>query len=137
LVSLDKKRAIDFLFLLSRADPPVISPARTKQFFRDAGRVIRITPKVNRREQAKHAAFEWMRAVQQKTIRGDVLRRQIGDLPDLAPLLHHLYDGRLGDRNTAVWRVLWKTKPPCLRPTGKPAAWHAASHTRWKFPTHP
>ena len=35
LVSLDKKRAIDFLFCLSRADPPVISPARAEQFFRD------------------------------------------------------------------------------------------------------
>ena len=30
LVSLDKKRAIDFLFCLSRADPPVISPARAE-----------------------------------------------------------------------------------------------------------
>jgi len=35
LVSLEKKRAIDFLFLLSRADPPVKSPARTQQFFRN------------------------------------------------------------------------------------------------------
>src|SRR5215211_7262857 len=35
LVSLEKKDAIDFLFLLSRADPPVISPERTEQFFRD------------------------------------------------------------------------------------------------------
>src|SRR5918912_3289801 len=34
LVSLDKKRAIDFLFCLSRADPPVISPDRAAQFFR-------------------------------------------------------------------------------------------------------
>jgi hypothetical protein len=30
--------AIDFLFTLSRADPPVISPERTEQFFRDAAR---------------------------------------------------------------------------------------------------
>ena len=33
LISLEKKRALDLLFLLSRADPPVISPVRTKQFF--------------------------------------------------------------------------------------------------------
>src|SRR5215203_5652785 len=51
LVSLEKKHAIDFLFLLSRADPPVISPERTKQFFRDAGRVLSIAPKPDRREQ--------------------------------------------------------------------------------------
>ena len=68
LVSLEKKRAIDFLFLLSRADPPVISPRRTEQFFRDAGRVISVTPKPDRRAQARQAAFEWMRAVLQKEI---------------------------------------------------------------------
>jgi hypothetical protein len=40
LTTLERKRAIDFLFLLSRADPPVISRSRTEQFFRDAGRMI-------------------------------------------------------------------------------------------------
>ena len=37
LISL-KKRVLDFLVLLSRADPPDISPARKKQFFHDPGR---------------------------------------------------------------------------------------------------
>ena len=49
LTSLEKKRAIDFLFLLSRADPPVISRSRTEQFFRDAGRVISTASKPDRR----------------------------------------------------------------------------------------
>jgi len=49
LIFLEKKRAINFLFLLSRADPPVISPARTQQFFRDAVRVISVAPKLDRR----------------------------------------------------------------------------------------
>src|SRR3954451_18995530 len=40
LVSLDKKRAVDFLFCLSRADPPVISSDRTERFFRDFGRIV-------------------------------------------------------------------------------------------------
>ena len=48
LTSVEKKRAIDFLFLLSRADPPVISRSRTEQFFRDAGRVISIAPQPDR-----------------------------------------------------------------------------------------
>src|ERR1700674_5829169 len=65
LTSLEKKRAIDFLFLLSRADPPVISRFRTEQFFRDAGRVINIAPKPDKHEQARQAAFEWMRIVLQ------------------------------------------------------------------------
>ena len=45
LVSLEKKHAIDFLFLLSRADPPVISSKRTEQFFRDAGRMVSVAPR--------------------------------------------------------------------------------------------
>ena len=45
LASLDKRRAIDFLFLLSRADPPVLSAERTERFFRDAGRVVSVAPK--------------------------------------------------------------------------------------------
>ena len=44
LASLEKKRAIDFLFLLSRVDPPVISRSRTERFFRDAGRVDQHRP---------------------------------------------------------------------------------------------
>ena len=102
LASLEKKRAIDFLFLLSRADPPVISPVRTAQFFRDAGRVISVTPKPDGRAQARQAAFEWMRAVLQKEISRDALRREIGDLPDLDAFLLRLYDGRLSDRNRSM-----------------------------------
>jgi transposase-like protein len=68
LVSLGKSRAIDFLFLLSRADPPVVSAECAKRFFHGAGRVVCVTPKPDKREQAQQAAFEWMRAVLQKDI---------------------------------------------------------------------
>jgi transposase len=102
LTTLEKKRAIDFLYLLSRADPPVVSRSRTEQFFRDAGRVISIAPKPDTREQARRAAFEWMRAVLQKEISPNALRREIGDVPDMAALLDCLYDGRLSDRNRSM-----------------------------------
>jgi transposase len=102
LASLDKRRAIDFLFLLSRADPPVIPAERTERFFRDAGRVVNIAPKPGEREQARQAAFEWMRAVLQKDIGPEALRRDVGDVPDLGALLDRLYDGRLSDRNRSV-----------------------------------
>ena len=98
LTSLEKKRAIDFLFLLSRTDPPVISRSRMEQFFDDAGRVINIAPQPDRREQARQAAFEWMRAVLQKEISPDALRQEIGDIPDISALLDRLYGGRLSDR---------------------------------------
>jgi transposase len=102
LTSLEKKRAIDFLFLLSRADPPVISRSRTERFFRDAGRVISIAPKPDRRKQARQGAFEWMRRVLQKDFNSDALRREIGDIPDFAAVLDRLYDGRLSDRNRSM-----------------------------------
>src|SRR5215212_7593010 len=101
LISLEKKDAIDFLFLLSRADPPVISPGRTEQFFRDAARIGRVAPDTDAREQARQVAFEWMRAVLQK-ISPEALRREIGDIPDFSVLLHHLYEGRLSDRNRSM-----------------------------------
>lgn len=64
----------------------------------DAGRV----PKPDRREQARRAAFEWMRAVLQKEVSPDALRREIGDVPDFAALLGRLHDGRLSDRNRSM-----------------------------------
>ena len=75
LISLEKKDAIDFLFLLSRADPPVISPERTERFFHNAARKQRTTPSTDTREQARQVAFEWMRAVLQKKISPEALRR--------------------------------------------------------------
>jgi transposase len=56
----------------------------------------------NTRDQAKRTAFEWMRAVLQKRIRDEELRRDSGDLPELARLLHRLYDGRLLNRNRSM-----------------------------------
>jgi hypothetical protein len=51
---------------------------------------------------AQRARFEWMRALLQKEIDVDALRREIGDVPDLATLLHHLYNGRLSHRNRSM-----------------------------------
>jgi transposase len=102
LVSLEKKRAIDFLFHLSRADPPVISGSRAEQFFRDVGRITIAPPKPSKKEQARRDAFEWMRVVLQKEISDEELSRELGDLPELGCLLQRLYEGRLSDRNRSM-----------------------------------
>jgi hypothetical protein len=102
LISLEKKRVLDFLFLLSCTDPPVISPVRKKQFFHDIGRAIGVTSKPNKRAALRSAAFEWMRSVLQKGISDDALRREMGDLPNLNRLLRRLYEGRLSDRNRSM-----------------------------------
>ena len=51
---------------------------------------------------ARQAAFEWMRTVLQKDINLDMLRREVGDIPDIETLLQRLYDGRLSDRNRSM-----------------------------------
>ena len=102
LMTLDKKRAIDFLSLLSRDETAVISPARTKQFLRQAARTIKLTAKPDKRVQAYHARFEWMRSLLQKELGADALCHEIGDVPNIGILLHHLYNGRLSDRNRSA-----------------------------------
>ncbi len=102
LTSLEKERAIDFLFLLSRADPPVILEARAEQLLREASRAVSIVPEADSRVEAQQVAFEWMRAVLQKDINLDALSRDVGDLPDLGALLQRLYEGRLSDRNRSM-----------------------------------
>jgi len=86
LTSLEKKCAIDFLFLLSRADPPSFREAAQSSSPRCRS-VISIAPKPDRREQARQAAFEWMRAVLQKEI--SPRRASPGDrrCPDITALL--------------------------------------------------
>jgi len=102
LATLDRQRAINFLFLLSRAKPAGISATRTKQFFRVAARMIKLTPKPDKRAESQRARVEWMHSLLQKGIDADALRRQIGDVPDFGILLHHLYNGRLSDRNRSM-----------------------------------
>jgi transposase len=68
-----------------------------------AERAISLAPKPESQpEEARQAACEWMRAVLQKDIDPDALRRDIGDVPDLAHLLRRLYDGHLSDRNRSM-----------------------------------
>jgi hypothetical protein len=102
LMSLERKRAIELLVLLSSGKSSVISPVGTKRFLREAARIIRPAPKSDHRSQARHAKFEWMRAVLQNEIDADSLHREIGDVPDLKTLLHYVFNGRLSDRNRSM-----------------------------------
>ncbi len=68
----------------------------------DARTFVSVGPKLDRRAHARQVAFDWMRAVLQKEITPDALRRDVGDVPDFSILLHRLYDGRLSDRNRSM-----------------------------------
>ena len=83
LVSLEKKRAIDFLFHLSRADPPVISASPRGAVLSRRRPDHHSSSKAQQARAGQACAFEWMRAVLQKEISDEELRREIGDLPEL------------------------------------------------------
>jgi transposase len=100
IVRLPKPRALDFVRLLSRGDPPVLTSARLRPFVREAA-CPRMPPRPNRTRQ-RRADIEWMRRVLQREINGNALHRELGDIPDLSVLLQHLHSGRLLDRNRAM-----------------------------------
>jgi transposase len=102
LMTLDKKHAIDFLSLLSRGKAAVISPTRTKQFLNEAARNIKVTAMPYKRVQAHHTLFEWMRSLLQQEYDAETLYRDLGDVPEMGILLHHLYNGSLSNRNRSA-----------------------------------
>jgi transposase len=101
LISLKEKQAIEFLLVLSRADPPVIAPARASAIYRAASPVVK-TPPISKKELVDRDAVRWMLAVQQRNISMETLRAELRHPPDLECLLQRLYDGRLSDRNRAM-----------------------------------
>jgi transposase len=102
LMTLDKKHAIDFLSLLSRGKAAVISPTRTKQFLYEAARNIKVTAMPYKRVQAHHTLFQWMRSLLQQEYDAETLYRDLGDVPEMGILLHHLYNGSLSNRNRSA-----------------------------------
>jgi transposase len=102
LMTLDKKHAIDFLSLLSCGKAAVISPTRTKQFLNEAARNIKVTAMPYKRVQAHNTLFEWMRSLLQQEYDTETLHRDLGDVPEMGILLHHLYNGSLSNRNRSA-----------------------------------
>jgi transposase len=111
VVRLPKARALDFIQLLSRGDPPVLTSARLRPFVREAA-CPRKTPTRPNRERRRGADIEWMRRVLQKEVTDDALHRELDDLPDLCVVLKHLRNGRLLDRNRAMVALASRRKIP-------------------------
>jgi transposase len=111
VVRLPKARALDFIQLLSRGDPPVLMSARLRPFVREAA-CPRKTPTLLNRERRRRADIEWMRRVLQKEVTDEALHRELDDLPDLCVLLKHLRNGRLLDRNRAMVALASHRKIP-------------------------
>jgi transposase len=101
IVQLPKPRALDFVRFLSRGSSPVFASARIQSLVREVACSSRSSIRPNR-EQKRLQDIDWMRRMLQKEMNDDTLRRELGDIPDLAVLLQHLHNGRLRDRNRAM-----------------------------------
>lgn len=102
LASVKQGQAEDFLFLVSKAERPVVLRDHAGPPPLEGGRAVSITHNSSDRVQARQAAFEWMHAVLQNKASHDALCREVGDVPGFERLLEHLYDGRLSNRNRAM-----------------------------------
>lgn len=101
IIRLSKPRALDFIRLLSRGNPPAFASAKLRSFIREAA-CPRMPPARSGGEGQRLLHIEWMRRVLQKEVNEDVLHYELDDIPDLSVLLQHLHNGRLLDRNRAM-----------------------------------
>jgi len=111
IIRLPKPRALDFIRLLSRGDPPAFASARLRSFIREAA-CPRIPPTQPGREGQRLIDIEWMRRVLQKEVNEHTLYRELDDIPDLSILLQYLHNGRLVDRNRAMVALASHRKIP-------------------------
>jgi len=102
IASFDRNRGAEFLSMLSRAEPPIISKRRAHQFFADARQQVRESLKPSKRSQRRSEAFEWMRAVLHKDISKNVVSQELKALPDLETYIDRIYEGRLSERNRSL-----------------------------------
>jgi transposase len=110
IIHLPKPRALDLIRRLSRGRPPAFASAQLRSFIREAA-CPRMPPAPGRKGQ-RLLHIEWMRRVLQKESNDDALHHELGDIPDLSILLHHLHNGRLSKRNRAMVVLASRRKIP-------------------------
>jgi transposase len=110
IIHLPKPRALDLIRRLSRGRPPAFASAQLRSFIREAA-CPRMPPAPGRKGQ-RLLHIEWMRRVLQKESNEDALHHELGDIPDLSILLHHLHNGRLSKRNRAMVVLASRRKIP-------------------------
>jgi transposase len=101
LVSLPCASARDFLRMLSRADPPLISRDKAERFLGAAAGTI--GPSERKPREAKRMADqEWMYGVLHGALALRDIESRQSDFPELKPLLHLVAEGRLTHRKKAL-----------------------------------
>ena len=102
IISLEKSRAIDFMFMLSRAEPLILSETKLSQLVCLAG--LRIPPikTPSPREVRETRDKEWLRSVLQNAIPLALLHQDLGEFEGRAELLRMAWNGRISIRNKAL-----------------------------------
>jgi transposase len=111
IIHLPKPRALDLIRRLSRGRPPAFASAQLRSFIREPA-CPRMPPARSGRKGQRLLHIEWMRRVLQKESNEDALHHELGDIPDLSILLHHLHNGRLSKRNRAMVVLASRRKIP-------------------------
>lgn len=101
ITRLPKPRALNFVRLLARGNPPAFASAGLQSFMREAALPRMPASRLGRKGQ-RLIDIEWMRRVLQKEPNDSTLRHELEDIPDISVLLRHLHNGRLIDRNRAM-----------------------------------
>jgi transposase len=109
IIRLPKARAVDFVRLLSRGSPSILTHARLRTFESEAAGPRKLPIRSVRR---RLADTEWMQRVLQKKINDDKLRHELNGIPDVSALLKNPRDGRLQNRNRAMVVVASHHKVP-------------------------
>jgi transposase len=111
IIHLPKPRALDLIRRLSRGRPPAFASAQLQSFIRESA-CPRMPPERSGHKGQRPLHIEWMRRVLQKESSEDALHHELGDIPDLSILLHHLHNGRLSKRNRATVVLASRRKIP-------------------------
>jgi transposase len=102
ITSLDRPRAIDFMFMLSRVEPPIICERKIVRFVHRAQGTVFTKLEPTRREKERIASFDWMHAVLQNSKHLSQLHGELGDFDGRDDLIRSVREGNLPKRNKAL-----------------------------------
>lgn len=100
ITSLDRPRAIDFMFMLSRVEPPVISERKIANFVSQARNTL--VAKSEPSQIKRIASRDWMHAVLQNAKPLRELHAELGNFEGRDALISSVREGRLSERNKAL-----------------------------------
>jgi hypothetical protein len=102
VTTLDRSKGVDFLFMLSRAEVPMLSQAKLKELVRQAGITLAPPPKLSKRETRDNLDKEWLLRLMHDAVPVAILQQQYPALQELDQLLELVWTGRLSVRNKAM-----------------------------------